>query len=333
MNVHASAPTSILEIGSWTDTAAAEHGSVLSCTVAYYAHASVSTDGQRRGISLHGSPACAGRLDALFHALARHFGLMNAHARLTMELDPEGEPAMLASAAVALAGATARLAGQRMMPHRVAALAHDLFSQEFDIPFGVHRYVAAALGGVTQSRVSPFPRAFAQRLMLSPEVMDELEDRLLLVDTGRVASPELYRQLELRCESADLESCGLLWRLRSLPWQAVDALDTGDFTTLGSLMARQTRWLQQYFHSIATPEARRIDLLACRYRALGIGTNAAGSQLLILAELGSRPLLAADLESAGFRVLPVRIDRHGLRVWVEEEQAVPAPLYLLKQAA
>ena len=72
MIVHACAPTRLLDIGSWSDTAFAEHGAVLNCAMSVHAWVSVHSRA-RKGFSLtvkdtsltHGNTAAARPADPI----------------------------------------------------------------------------------------------------------------------------------------------------------------------------------------------------------------------------------------------------------------------------
>ena len=334
MIVHACAPTSIFEIGAWTDTAFAEHGAVFSCAADYCAHVTITHAGNSR-LYLDGLTKQYPGLDAFFHAAAHHFGLDELQARITVDLSPAVEMGVFAAGAVALTGGLASLAERPLTPRQIAAIAHRIFSEEIGYAGGIQQCMTAALGGIGWYDITPYPRVFPQPYALLPEELAALEARLLLAGTGRSSRHGAYARMEMRCESADSKTCRLLWSLRALPWQAADALERADYVALGTIMQQQSDLLRQLNPETASPEVRHLSMIAHQRHAYGTAVNATGSQVMMLCEPDTRAKLEAELQAAGYPVFPIHIDPHGLRVWREEHSPflVAAPKRTRVQAA
>ena len=230
-----------------------------------------------------------------------------------------------AATAVALAGALATFAGGDLPPHYLATLAHRINSEELGRMCGMQSYLASALGGITLYRFDPYPRAFVTPVPLSQHTVTELERRLLLVRTGRKPRRDFYAHLTRRYLTGGRVSREVIWRLRTLPVRAMDALRMEDFLTLGEIMTEHTQLQQRLCPSINCPEVWRITDIAREFGILAAKTNGTGGSVTILCPPeGSKPVMSA-LRQVGYSVMPVRIDREGLRVWTEGPEEIPLP--------
>jgi galactokinase/mevalonate kinase-like predicted kinase len=324
MIVHAVAPASFCEIGTWTDTAFAEHGAVLSCAADRYAHAAIAPMA-RAGIALRSTLGGYPGHEAFFHAAARYLGISGVQARLTA--DPHSQQADLCAAgAVALLGGLAQLAGQAFSRPHIARLAQRLLCEEVGYSCGVQRFMTAAHGGIAWSDISPYPRIFHYPLALNPMTVTAFEERLLLISTGTATPTDLYRELEIRCEKADIGTCKLFWKLRALPRLAADALEAGDFRELGVLLREHDRLQRLLCPMSVSAAVRRIDTLAYQHGSLASCMNSTGSSMTLLCDPARRTALTGALLRAGYQLRSVHFDQQGLRIWCEEHEVFAAPL-------
>lgn len=319
MMVFASAPLRILDIGSWTDAAFAEHGAALNCAIARYARVCV-TAREKAGVELHlHSVACGPQFQLIgdaFRALARHFALDGIAVWARADLPPGTGVGATASVVVALTAALAHYAAANLSPVQLALLAHQIVSEEVGRVCGTHSHLAAALGGVGLYRTAPYPRVFTTPLADSPEWLREIEERLLLVDSGRPAAGNCYAAVEKRCRAGETLPRRVLWQLRKLPTRAADALRAHDYATLGAVMRDQATLQRQVCPALHTPEARRIAAIADAHQAVA-KVNGTGGSLTLLTPPEKRQALIDALQLTGYSVSPVVIAPEGVKVWTE----------------
>ncbi|HEY3379180.1 MAG TPA: hypothetical protein VGL77_16995 [Armatimonadota bacterium] len=320
--MHACAPTSQLEIGTWTDTAFAEHGAVFCCATRALAQVQLRPCTGSR-CRLHA--AHTGELETFLHRAAGYFDLAGIEAHCLTETPcPETSSYLMAAHAVALTGALACLANRFLTPHQLASIAHRILCEEMGQPCGVQRFMAAALGGISLYDISPFPRTFPIPLDLPDEVLTQLEQRTLIISTGREVKHSLYQRVQERSRTGERGAREALWELRALPRQAADALRMRNLAALGGVMNEHARQQRQLCPEIDTPEVQYIRTVAQRHSALGSTVNSLGSHITVLCDdTTARISLSSALRAGGFSVTTFDLDHYGLRVWVHEPGEEP----------
>jgi D-glycero-alpha-D-manno-heptose-7-phosphate kinase len=125
-------------------------------------------------------------------------------------------------------------------------------------------------------------------------------------------------------ESAGPDSPALVALRRTAP-RSRDALFAGDFAALGRAMVESTEAQGRLHPALVGTEARRVIEIARAHGALGWKVNGAGGEggsLTLLCDESSprkRALVRAiEADSPAFRSVPIRLSRHGLRVWRQE---------------
>lgn len=328
MIIHACAPTRIFNFGSWSDTTVTEHGAALNCAVSLYARVTVQAS-EHPGIYLrgwrdtdgghnHDRPTSDLTLFDFLHEAARYFELPGLEVIVSADTPPGYGAGVSAAVRVAIVAALARLAEKRLNPQHLAVIAHRIQNEELSCLCGVQAYMSAAGGGIALYRLAPYPRVFAMRLPLQDDLLTALEQRLLIVRTGRRVMRNLDAVIARRCQSGERKVCEVLRQLRTLPTLALEALRQADWVALGYIMTEQTALQQQLIPALLTPEVRHISTLARRYGALASMINGAGGSVTILNEVESCLPLERELRLSGYAVLPVRVDLTGVRVWGTE---------------
>lgn len=337
--IHSRAPLRINDIGGWTDTWFAGEGWVLNLAIGPPVEVQIRTRPNAR----------MGRKNVLFHAenykqsfrvdpfhpsssphpLLQHIvaRVPPAH-RLELEINlfspvPAGiSTGTSASVCVALLGALLHLRGEKLLPSRVARLAHRVETEDLSMQSGIQDQLAAAYGGICFIHMPEYPRFRVNRLRLPDEVQHELERRLCLIYLGR---PHRSSALHERViASLEREGSGrkILEALKRLPERARAFLVAGDLDSYGQVMVENNECQRKLLSGLISPEADAVIRVAKRYRASGWKVNGAGGRggsLTVLADADDerRRRMLQDIVSLGHGIgpLPAWLSSSGLKVW------------------
>ncbi len=321
---HARAPVRFCDLGGWTDTRIVPRGAVLNFAVRLYTHVTVAAasgtgitlesldTGERCHLTDPGRVVFDGVLDLLKAAVARSG--VGAEGGLTVRVRSDAPPGSgLGSSAalgVAAVAALAAYRGRPVSPDEAAREAQLLEVRGLGLECGVQDQFAAAHGGVNFLEVE-YPDARVFPVQLSQPVRRELEDRLVLVYTGRSHfSSAVHRKV---IAEADRHR-GDFDRLAAAAVAGRDALLAGDLGAFAAAM--NDNWsAQKALHpDITTPEIEALHRAVGK--AVGFKANGAGGggTVTILAGPGRGPDVRRAAEGLGMRVLPALIDDAGLQV-------------------
>jgi len=336
--VNAVAPVRVCDLGGWTDTWFAGHGTVLNIGV--YPYVEVQLTVRPRGaddppVMLHAEnfgdryavvpgqplPDRHPLLEAAFVDL----GVPDdVSVEVTIWSDaPAGcSTGTSAAVSVALVGALDVLTPGRMTPHEVAVRAHRIESERLGLQTGVQDQLCSAYGGVSVIDIPAYPTATVTPVLLPDDLWWELERRLVLLFLGRThVSSAVHDKVigELQDEGPGAPR---LEALRRLALQGRDALAAGDLTAFGSVMAANTDAQAALHPDLVNPEASQAIELAKAFGAVGWKVNGAGGEggsLTLLAGTSAtqRRAMVEALHAANplFQVIPTHLSRRGLRVW------------------
>jgi D-glycero-alpha-D-manno-heptose-7-phosphate kinase len=328
--VKAWAPNRILDFGGWTDTWFAQRGAVLNFAVDLYAQAVVSTRA-RPGVSITaedfgetveivspGDAAYDGKHD-LLKAAVNVMGIDRVDAYVYSDVPAGCGTGSSAAVSVALLGALALLTGRYYRPHEIARLAHELETKELKIESGVQDQIAAAVGGIGYHSIEPYPAVSTSPIRLRPEVVWELESRLLLVYTGeRHLSSDVHRKVIGDYQAGREETVAAMEILRATPGKAAMALWQGDLNAFAEVMNENNAAQKRLHPDISTPQIEEIERLAAAEGAVGFKINGAGGggSVCVLCETDRRRSVEQAVRSGGYSLLPFHFDFEGLRSWV-----------------
>ena len=203
----ARAPVRFCDLGGWTDTRIVPRGAVLNFTARLYTYVTLQAKEGQGGIRLESLDTDEsvrsgdirgleynGVLDLLKAAVTRSGislrrpGLYTTRWEIAILVRSDVPPASgLGSSAalgVAAIAALAAFNGRLMLPQEVARESQILEVQELKLEAGVQDQLASACGGVNFMEVE-YPNARVMPLVLDPQVQCELEDRFVLVYTGK----------------------------------------------------------------------------------------------------------------------------------------------------
>ncbi|MCE5324492.1 GHMP kinase [bacterium] len=329
MIVKSIAPARILDFGGWTDTWFAGNGRVLNFAVDLYAKviimprekpgASIVAQDYGEAIDIPDLSAVLydGKHDLLKAAL-NVTEVDGVDIRVYSDVPPGCGTGSSAAVSVALIGALAVLADMHLTPHEVAAFAHKLETEELGIQSGVQDQVASATGGVCLHTIDPYPSVSSSPVRLSEDICLELESRLLLVYTGEAhLSGDVHKKVIADYESGAVRTVRAMDILRETPLYAKSALMRGDFVELAEIMNVNNAAQKQLHSDISNDKTEELEDVARKTGAMGCKINGAGGGGSITFLCGSENTrnVESAIKSAGFRVLPCRLDFRGLVTW------------------
>ena len=224
-----------------------------------------------------------------------------------LDLPPDSHLGTSASATVAWLRLTYGLIGKGVPPVELAEQAHAL-AGVLGEKGGKQDEYAAALGGFNFLR---FGReedpARVERLDVPPEVVRELESRLVLCDSRETSSSSgLHEEVWGRYRSGDEAIARTLREIRDTAGPARDALMRGDLDALGPLMARNRELTRRLHGGLVTPRMDALFDAAERAGALGskgCGGGGGGFLLFLCAE-GRREAVERTLRDRDGRPAP-----------------------------
>jgi D-glycero-alpha-D-manno-heptose-7-phosphate kinase len=337
--IHARAPLRVNDIGGWTDTWFAREGWVLNMAVVPPVEVQIKVfenkEKRKKRVLLHTEnygesfwvnpdrPASSPH-PFLQHIIARL--APPEHLKLEVNLFspvPAGiSTGTSAAVCVALLGALSFLKHGRVVLKDIISLAHRVETEDLKQQSGVQDQICAAYGGVCFIHMHRYPLARVEKMVLEPNVWEELDRRLCLVYLGR---PHLSSAIHERV-IARLERGGPEWRMlermKQLPALAKTALLDADLDALGAVMVENTECQRSLYRELVSTRADAIAALAKKYKASGWKVNGAGGKggsMTILASpddgLKRRMLKEIVGLGKGIRPLPASLSPNGLEAW------------------
>jgi D-glycero-alpha-D-manno-heptose-7-phosphate kinase len=217
------------------------------------------------------------------------------------------------AAGVALAAALAGWQGRLLAPHELAEISRATEVEELGVAGGRQDHYAAAFGGALGLRFSSAGTS-VQRLTLSVETQEALEQRCLVVYTGesRISGETIKAVLDAY-ETGDRIVLFALQRMKALAEQMATALANGNIDDLGALVGEH--WAHQRSLHPAIPTAT-IDTIVERARRAGaVGAKALGASgggcVLVIAGHDTVQQVRTAIAATG-SVLPFTIDTGGV---------------------
>jgi D-glycero-alpha-D-manno-heptose-7-phosphate kinase len=326
-------------LGGWTDTRIVPRGSVLNFAARLYTYVTLSVKEGPGGFTLESLDTDErysfqdirrveynGVLDLLKAAVARsgiearRGGLYSVRREVTVQVRSDAPPASgLGSSAalgVAAMGALAAYQNRRMLPHEMARQSQLLEVEDLKLECGVQDQFAAAYGGVSFMEVE-YPGARVFSLPLSAATRCELEDRFVLVYTGKSHFSSAMHQkviAEADKHKADFD------QLAQAAVAGKEALLSDDLSTFADAMNQNWEAQKRLHADITTPEIEALHRAAFQAGAMGFKANGAGGggTVTILVKRNHNTRVRRAAEELGMLVLPAFIDTTGLQVWEAE---------------
>jgi D-glycero-alpha-D-manno-heptose-7-phosphate kinase len=348
--VTALAPVRICDCGGWTDTWFAGHGQVFSIAVSPYVEVQIAAAPASPGgphVIVH-----AENFDERFEPAARapwtaHPLIEAAVARagvppgtdleitIHSEMPAGASTGTSAALTVALLAALRHLGGMPTDPATLAREAHAVETVGLGLESGIQDQIGAAYGGVNFIEMGAYPDAVVSGVIVPAPTWWALDSRLLLVFLGRSHdSSDVHRRViaNLQSDRGPDGSHGALGRLRQAAAAARAAAAGGDLAALGAAMCENTAAQAALHPDLVGTAARAVIALARSHGVWGWKVNGAGGDggsLTLLAgpAAGARRRLVGAIHAAaaGWRVIPTRLSKDGVRVWEETGPAPPVP--------
>jgi galactokinase/mevalonate kinase-like predicted kinase len=159
-----------------------------------------------------------------------------------------------------------------------------------------------------------YPNARVFPVPLSPSVRCELEDRFVLVYTGRSHFSSAMHQKVINEAAEHRQNFDDLARAAV---RGKEALLSGDLDKFAEAMNANWEAQKGLHPDITTPEIEALHRAAFAAGAQGFKANGAGGggTVTILARRNQTHLVARAVAGLGMTVLPSQIDTTGLQVW------------------
>lgn len=328
--IRARAPVRFCDLGGWTDTRLVEEGWVLNFAASLYTHVTLRVV-EGTGIDIESCDTAEFErvrdireleynsvLD-LFKAAIKRSKLPGG-LQLTVRSDAPPASGLGSSAAMGVAtmAAVTRHLGRHLLPYEVARESQALEVEELGLECGVQDQLAAAYGGINFMHVR-YPEATVFPVPLDNATLSELEDRFLLVYTGKSHfSSGMHQKVIAAFESGDAGTLRAFDTLAACAREGKDALLAGDLERFAAAMNENWEAQKQLHPDITTAQVDELQARTREAGAVGFKLNGAGGggTATLLCQRNRNHLVRRAVEAAGMQVLPAKIDPGGLRTWV-----------------
>jgi len=315
------------DLGGWTDTRIVPSGTVLNFTASLYTHVTLQV-GAFAGITIESFDTDEQAqirdirqieynsvLD-LFKAAIKRSGIKRG-VRILVRSDAPPGSGLGSSAALGVAtmAALAEYLQWHMLPYEVARESQALEVEELGLECGVQDQLASAFGGVNYLEVN-YPHARVSPVALSTGTLCELEDRFVLVYTGRSHfSSEMHEKVIAEYEAGHNRQH--FHKLEECARQGKEALLSSDLNAFAEAMNENWTAQKSLHADITTPEIEALYQNTLAAGAIGFKANGAGGggTVTILSQRNRDHAVRRAVEQLGMVVLPSKIDFSGLRVW------------------
>ncbi|MBI5709577.1 MAG: GHMP kinase [Candidatus Eisenbacteria bacterium] len=218
---------------------------------------------------------------------------------------------------VALIGAMAEWAGRSMSGYEVAELAYRIERVDMGLSGGRQDQYAAAFGGFNFIEFHA-DATVVNPLRIRPEVLSELEYRLLLCYVGQTRqSARIIERQTASYRQGRRPVVRALHRLKLETLEMKKALLLGKVDAIGELLHQAWEDKKKLDSDISNSRVDRLYQLARREGAIGGKMPGAGGggYFLFLTRFDRKHRVAAALEKHGGQVVPFQFERRGLLTW------------------
>jgi D-glycero-alpha-D-manno-heptose-7-phosphate kinase len=325
--IRARAPVRFCDLGGWTDTRIVPSGAVTNFTASLYTHVTLEI-GAFAGITIESFDTDEQEqirdirqieynsvLD-LFKAAVKRSGIKRG-VRILVRSDAPPGSGLGSSAALGVAtmAALSHYLKWFMVPYEIARESQALEVEELGLECGVQDQIASAFGGVNFMEVT-YPHARVSTLRLDTPTHCELEDRFVLVYTGRSHfSSAMHEKVIAEYEAG--HNVAQFEKLAECARRGKEALLAGDLDAFGATMNDNWEAQKALHPDITTPEIEELYRRATDAGITGFKANGAGGggTVTMLAERNRDHLVRRAVEDLGMTVLPSKLDFTGLKVW------------------
>jgi D-glycero-alpha-D-manno-heptose-7-phosphate kinase len=253
------------------------------------------------------------RLPLLAH-LVRHFQPRRAFSLTTDSEAPAGAGIGGSSAmAVAICAALDRLTRAGLSREDWIHISRDVEAIVINVPTGTQDHYPPAFGGASAICLD----VGGERRQALVVDLDKLQSRLALSYTGKPRQSGINNwQVYQAHINGDRNVRRNLAEIAAIARAMRSALERNRWNEAGRLMREEWNFRRRNLPTISTPTIDRIIAGARRNGALAGKVCGAGGGgcVALLIEPDARPRVESAIEAAGGKVLPMKIDRHGVRV-------------------
>ena len=302
----------------------------VNCAITRYARCMIETAPSAKGISLASRDTQLQERFPSFRALAlaRHYRLpllaqlvnffkpRRGFALSTDSEAPAGAGIGGSSAmAVAICAALDRMTGAGLSRVDWIHISRDIEAIVIDVPTGTQDHYPPAFGGASVIHLE----AGGERRAPLHVSLDELERRLVACYTGKPRKSGINNWQVFQAHiNGDRHVQRNLDEISAIAQAMQTALEISDWNAAGRLMREEWAFRRRNLPTISTPTIDRIIARARRAGALSGKVCGAGGGgcVALLIEPDARTRVEAAVQLAGGELLPMKIDRSGVRVRV-----------------
>jgi len=214
---------------------------------------------------------------------------------------------------VAICAALDRFTGAGQSREKWIHISRDVEAIVIRVPTGTQDHYPPAFGGAAAIILAA---GGERREALSCD-LDELENRLVLCYTGKPRQSGINNwEVFMRHINGDRRVAQNLEKIADVARQVRSALERNRWGELGRLVREEWDFRRRNLRTISTPVIDRIISSALRQGALGgkvCGAGGGGCLTLVI-EPDARARVEAAVSAAGGTLLPLRVDRQGVKV-------------------
>jgi D-glycero-alpha-D-manno-heptose-7-phosphate kinase len=217
---------------------------------------------------------------------------------------------------VGLLNALHSLMQSPMSPQHLAEEACHIELEVLKKPIGKQDQFMAAYGGLTQLDIDRSGYVTATRIMLDPDVLQELENNLLLFYTGGVRdATTILAQQDNATRRSDSAVVSSLREIKDIGVEIRDCIVAGNLRRVGELMDVHWQSKKRLSAGVTSPEINRLYDIAKQAGAIGgkISGAGGGGFLMLYCEEGKAGVREA-LRRCGLRELSFRFEFEGSKV-------------------
>lgn len=218
---------------------------------------------------------------------------------------------------VALMGLLKHLQNLPLTNYEMAELAYKIERQDLGIKGGMQDQYAAVFGGFNFIEFGA-NAVIVNPLRIEPEVINELQYRLLLCYTGRtrLSANIITSQIDAY-KSKERNVLGAMEELKKITVELKNALLQRRLDDFGRLLHEAWMRKKQMAKQITTSNIDALYETARTHGATGgkiLGAGG-GGYLLLFCEFDKKHIVAEKLEKIGGQIVDFAFDYHGLQTW------------------
>ncbi len=184
-------------------------------------------------------------------------------------------------------------------------------------PVGKQDQYASALGGIFAMDIEPNGDVSTRRLSIAPELLTELQYRLVMFYTSiQRSANDVLQDQQSKIESDDSRATQAMHQIKSICIQIEDALKSNDVDAFGKLMHNHWQVKKSISEKMSNSSINSWYELAMRNGALGgkIMGAGGGGFFIFCCQEGRRRKLIEEMERSGLRYIDFAFDFEGAKV-------------------